>query len=113
MAQQFNSLPNFNVPLARDGITSKDWFFFWAGSFTGLAPAAELPITPGASPYTYSAQVKGSVIVSGGTVSVIAFSRDGTTFYTTGQTAGMFTLNAQDRLRVTYTVLPTMTFVPT
>ena len=79
----------------------------------GLSPANESPITVGVSPYTYSALVRGSVIVSGGTVSAIAFSRDGTTFYTTGQTAGMFTLNAQDRLRVTYTGLPTMTFVPT
>lgn len=110
---QFNSLPNFNVPLMFKGITSKDWFFYWAGLFTGLAPAAELAITPGASPYVYSAQVKGSVIVSGGTVSAIAFSRDGLTFYSTGQISGMFLLNAQDRLRVTYTVLPTMTFVPT
>lgn len=109
---QLNSLPNFTVPLQKQGITSKDWFFFWAGLFSGLAPAAEIAITPGASPYTYNAQVKGSVIVSGGTVSAIAFSRDGITFYATGQTAGMFTLNAQDRLRVTYTVLPTMTFVP-
>lgn len=113
MAQQLNSLPNFNVPLQKQSVTSKDWYFFWAGLFNGLAPAAELAITLGASPYTYSAPVKGSVIVSGGTVSAIAFSRDGSTFYTTGQTAGMFTLNAQDRLRVTYTVLPIMTFVPT
>lgn len=113
MAQQFNSLPNFNVPLQKQGVTSKDWFIYWAALFNGLAPAAEVAITPGVSPYSYSAPVKGSVIVSGGTVSAIAFSRNGTTFYTTGQTSGMFTLNAQDRLRVTYTVLPTMTFVPT
>lgn len=113
MDQQLNTLPNFNVPLSIKGITSKDWFFFWSGLFRGLAPAAEVPVTVGASPFSYSAPVKGSVIVNGGTVSAIAFSRDGTTFYTTGQTAGMFTLNAQDRLRVTYTVLPTMTFVPT
>ena len=113
MPQQLNRLPNFNVPLTLKGITSKDWFFFWAGLYNGLAPAIETAITPGASPYTYSAPVKGSVIVSGGTVSAIDFSRDGSTFYTTGQTAGMFTLNAQDRLKVTYTVVPTMTFVPT
>lgn len=110
---QFNNLPNFSVPLQKSGTTYKDWFFFWAGLFTGLPPAAETVITPGASPYSYSAQVKGSVIVSGGTVSAIAFSRDGTAFYSTGQIAGMFTLNARDRLRVTYAVLPTMTFVPT
>jgi hypothetical protein len=110
---QFNSLPNFNVPLQTNGITGKDWFFYWAGLFNGLPPAAEIAVTPGVSPYVYSAPVKGSVIVNGGTVSAIAFSRNGTTFYTTGQTSGMFTLNAQDRLRVTYTVTPTMTFVPT
>lgn len=113
MAQQLNNLPNYPVPLQDRGITSKDWYFFFAGLFKGLAPAAEVPVVVGASPFTYNPSVKGTVIVSGGTVSAIAFSRDGTTFYSTGQTAGMFTLNAQDRLRVTYTVLPTLTFVPT
>ncbi len=112
MAIQHNTLPNFNVPLQKNGVTSKDWFFFWSNLFSGLSPGDESGITAGASPFTYSAPVKGSVIVSGGTVSAIAFSRDGITFYTTGQTAGMFPLNAQDRLRVTYTVLPTLTFVP-
>jgi hypothetical protein len=112
MAQQFNSLPNFNVPLETKGITSKDWFFYWANLFSGLPPGNETALTVGASPFTYVAGVKGSVIVSGGTVSAIEFSRDGTTFYNTGQTAGMFVLNARDSLRVTYTVLPTMTFVP-
>jgi hypothetical protein len=109
---QLNVLPNFMVPLDQKGITTKDWYFFWAGLYSGLAPAAEMPVTVGASPFTYSAPVKGSVIVSGGTVSLIEFSRNGTTFYTTGQTAGMFTLNASDRLRVTWAVLPTITFVP-
>lgn len=113
MAQQLNNLPNYPVALQDRGVTSKDWYFFWAGLFRGLAPAAETAIVVGASPYVYSAGVKGSVIVSGGTVSDISFSRDGTTFYTTGEITGMFTLNAQDRLRVTYTVTPTMTFVPT
>jgi hypothetical protein len=113
MAQQFNLLPNFGVALAKAGVTTKDWYLFWANLFSGLPPGNETALTIGASPYTYTAGVKGSLIVSGGTVSAIAFSRDGTTFYSTGQTAGMFTLNARDSLRVTYTVLPTVTFVPT
>jgi hypothetical protein len=112
MAQQFNSLPNFQVPLEQKGVTAKDWFLFWANLFSGLPPGNETALTIGASPYTYVAAVKGSLIVSGGTVSAIAFSRDGSTFYATGQTAGMFPLNARDSLRVTYTVLPTVTFVP-
>ncbi len=112
MTIQHNSLPNFNVPLEKQGITSKDWYFFWANLFIGLSPGDEVAVTVGASPYAYTAGVKGNVIVSGGTVSAIAFSRDGVTFYTTGQTAGMFALNARDSLRITYTVLPTVTFVP-
>jgi len=112
MAQQFNSLPNFGVPLEKQGVTSKDWYFYWANLFTGLPPGNETALVPGASPYTYIAGVKGNLLVSGGTVSAIAFSRDGSTFYSTGQTAGMFPLNARDSLRVTYTVTPTMVFVP-
>jgi len=112
MAQQLNSIPNYPVPLRVGDFTSKDWYFFWNGLYRGLPPAAESAVTVGASPYTYSPSVRGNVIVSGGTVSAIAFSRDGVTFYATGQTAGMFLLCATDRLRITYTVLPTVTFVP-
>src|SRR3954468_3899620 len=110
---QRNVIPNYPVPLEKDGKTGKDWYFFWTGLYNGLPPAAEVAVTVGVSPYTYSAAVRGSLIVSGGTVSAIAFSRDGVTFYNVGQTSGMFLLNAADQLRITYTVLPTVTFVPT
>lgn len=113
MAQQFNYLPDFKVALTTKGITNSPWFFFWQGLFKGLAPAAVVPMTPGASPYIYTAAVKGFMLVTGGTVSLVEFSRDGVTFYSYGATSGQFTLNAADRLRVTYTVVPTMTFVPT
>jgi len=70
-------------------------------------------ITVGTSPYVYTAASTGQVIVQGGTVSKIEFSRDaGTTFLDTGVTQGMFLLNAQDQLKVTYSVKPTMTWVP-
>lgn len=109
---QLNNLPNFDQRVVDKGINSKDWYFFFAGLYNGLAPSAESPISPGVSPYEYSAPVKGSVILSGGTVSLVEFTRDGSTYYDTGQTSGMFALNAQDRLRITYAVVPTMTFVP-
>lgn len=112
MAQQFNKLPQFMQPLMERGVTSKDWYFYFAGLFRRLAPGAESSVTVGASPYEYSPAVGGSVIVSGGTVSQIRFSRDGSTWYDTGATAGMFALSAADRLEITYAVLPTVTFVP-
>jgi 2-keto-4-pentenoate hydratase len=68
-------------------------------------------LTPGASPYTYTATADGAVIVNGGTVSLIAFVRAGTVVGT-GETAGMFPVRSGDGIRVTYSVVPTMRFVP-
>ena len=113
MSNQQNNMPNFEQRFIEKNTNSKDWFFFFTGLYTGLAPQAENPVVLGASPFVYTNNVKGTVIISGGTVSAVDFSRDGTNYYTTGQTAGMFTLNAQDFLRITYTVPPTTTFVPT
>lgn len=75
------------------------------------APIRGAPLwlpTVGASPYSFVSDRRQTVIVSGGTVTAIAFSRDGTTFYSVGLTAGMFLLETSDVLRVTYTVVPTV-----
>lgn len=112
MSQQLNTIPNYPVPLDVRGNTSKDWYFFWSGLFRGLPPAATAAVTPGVSPYTYSAPVRGNLIVSGAGVTAIDFSRDGTTFFSTGETAGMFLLCAADQMRVTYVGPVTMTFAP-
>lgn len=68
-------------------------------------------ITVGASPFTYTAPENGTVIVNGGTVSVVAFSRQGT-LVGTGMTAGMFPVSIGDSIRVTYSVAPNVRFVP-
>jgi hypothetical protein len=112
VSNQLNNLPSFEQPFMNGKINNKDWFFFFVGIYTGLPPQAENPIVLGVSPFVYTNEVKGTVIISGGTVSDVSFSRNGTTYYTTGQTAGMFPINAQDFLRITYTVAPTTTFVP-
>ena len=71
-------------------------------------------IAAGASPFTFQNTTGRSidVIVTGGTVFAIAFSRDNVTFYGVGSTSGVFWLSPNDRLRVTYTVAPTLTLVP-
>lgn len=71
-------------------------------------------ITVTASPFTYINQTGGNVdvIVSGGGISLLQFSRNGTTFYSTGSFYGMFSLSPYDRLRATYVSAPTMTLVP-
>lgn len=109
---QLNFIPTYQVPLEKGGHTSKDWYFFWAGLFRGLPPENVTAVALGVSPYEYTAPRGGSIIVSGGTVSLLEFSRDGTTYYNVGAVAGMFRLGATDRFRITYTVPPTTTFVP-
>jgi len=71
-------------------------------------------ISVGASPYVYQASstTAEDIIVNGGTVSTIQFSRDGSTYYTIGLIGGMFHLSPSDYLKVTYSATPTMTKVP-
>lgn len=71
-------------------------------------------ITVGASPFVYqnSGSTPADVIVQGGTVSAVELTRDNVTFYSTGVVGGVFNLSPGDRLRVTYTVAPTMTLIP-
>ena len=82
--------------------------------YTPLRPQAQpvQAITPGASPYTYTAPQDGWVTVSGGTVSALDLSRDGTTFIATGVLAGTLPMSRLDKLKVTWTGSPTMNFFP-
>ncbi len=82
-----------------------------AASSSSTLPSA---ITVTASPFTYqnTSAYPVDVIVSGGGVSALEFTRDNVAFYDTGSYYGMFTLSPNDRLRVTYTVAPTMTLIP-
>lgn len=107
------------MPIAegtRTGIkVQKDWYTFFFSLYNAVTQGLPLPessITVTASPFSYTAIGRSQVIVSGGTVSAIALSRNGTDFYSTGQTAGAFQLDQGDVLRVTYTVLPTLTLFP-
>lgn len=69
-------------------------------------------ITIGASPYSYSAPSNGMVIITGGTVSALEFSRNGTTFFGAGFVSGIIPVRKRDITRITYTVAPVATFVP-
>lgn len=70
-------------------------------------------ITVTASPFAYqnTGLYDADVIINGGTVTQIEFSRDNSTFYTIGTTQGMVRLSPNDRVVVTYSSAPTMTLV--
>lgn len=71
------------------------------------------PQAVGASPYIYTNDGDFDVdaLVTGGTVSALAFSRDGVSFYLVS-TSQLIRLNPGDMVRITYTVLPTLTLIP-
>ena len=112
MAQYYSTVPTFEQSLIQGKTTNKNWYFFWQGLSNGIPPGAESVVAPGASPYEFAAPSGGFLIIQGGTVSFVSFSRDHTTFYATGQTQGMFPVSQGDILLITYSVAPNLTFVP-
>jgi hypothetical protein len=109
----WNSIP-INEGASPSISVGKSWFRFFVDLYNSCTKGSQEAVTvlTGISPFNYVPTQKGQVLVSGGTVSAISLSRDGKTFYSTGQTAGLFPLSAADTLQVTFTGSPTMVFFP-
>lgn len=112
MTQQYSALPNYRQAIQERGTTDRAWYSLFSDLWNRKPPSAESAVSVGTSPFTYTAVRGGFVIVQGGTVSLVQFSRDGLTNHTTGATQGCFPLSQGDSLIVTYSVAPSMTFVP-
>lgn len=74
------------------------------------APPKFVDITVDISPFSYTAKEPGYVIVDGGTVSAIHLLRGSDDLDLTGQKIIPVSIN--DTVITTYSVLPTMTFIP-
>ncbi len=116
-------IPSSRVPITEDGeaLISREWYRFLFNLFTlnGSGGAATYanpasPVVATGSPFLYTNvdTYTVDIMVSGGGVSKLEFSRDGTTYYDTGSYYGMFTLSPSDMLRVTYTQAPILTLIP-
>jgi hypothetical protein len=68
-------------------------------------------VTLGASPDTYIVEEDGVLIVNGGTVSQIDYTRNATAV-PVGVVAGPIPVLAGDSITITYAVAPTVTFLP-
>jgi hypothetical protein len=112
LTQKYNSLPTYETAFEVGGRTSKTWYFFLQALWNGIAPGGENSVTPTASPFVFTAPRRGFLIVQGGTVSFVSYSRDQVTFHNTGVVAGAIPASKGDLVSVTYSVAPTLTFVP-
>lgn len=86
----------------------------YLGCMTDAATTGNLPepyaVTPGASPYTFTATQRGQMFVEGGTVSAISFTRNSS--HSLSATSGTVSMSPGDKLTVTYSVAPTLTYIP-
>jgi len=71
-----------------------------------------ITISVGGSPFAYTVPAYGNVVVQGGTVSAITLTRPGGAAVNIGVTAGIIPVQTGDIVTVTYSVAPTMTFIP-
>lgn len=108
----FSAIPNYRQSINSKGNMERTWYQFLTDLWKGKPSGAETSISSSTSPLVYQAQEKGFMIVQGGTVTLIQFSRDGVTNYNTGQTNGVFPIAQGDTLRVIYSSVPLMTWVP-
>lgn len=108
----FSAIPNYKTALAGKNIIERTWYQFLSDIWKGRPSGAVSSVSSLTSPLIYQAQSKGFMIVQGGTVTIIQFTRDRSTNYNTGQTSGIFPLAQGDSLIVSYSSVPTMTWVP-
>lgn len=92
-----------------DGLLTLAWWMFF-NTFVSK-PLPESVITVTSSPFSYTAQAKGQVLVQGGTVSSIVLKRINS--HTLGFVDGLVQVGQGDIVTVTYTGLPNMVFFQT
>ena len=102
----------------RTNFITREWYRFFLNLFvlsgSGQPPAEPTAVTITASPFTYinTSNLLVDIMISGGVISTLEFSRNGVTFFNTGSYYGMFGLSPGDRLRATYVTPPIITLVP-
>lgn len=110
MRSRFDSAP-LQLPLEPTEPRWRKWFQDVWSSLNAIG--LPLPTAPavGASPFSYQFLQAGSgtLIITGGTVTLVEWSRDSTTWYTVAAASPtQVALSQGDYVRITYTVAPTL-----
>ena len=107
--------PGSQVPFVteEERTLTSPWLFFLKAIFDGTAARGQAAtvLVPAGSPVSYTTGQNGIDAGAGGTVSAISIQR-GTAVIPTGVLAGMIPAQQGDILKITYTVKPTINFIP-
>lgn len=102
-------LPNLIAAFVdRAGKIQSPWNYYLQ-QFT-QAPPNILEVIPDGSPFEYTAVEPGTVAITDGTVSVVTLTRGVITIDITGQI--LIPVSIADTVEITYSVLPTVQFIP-
>lgn len=102
-------VPNSNQPLVNSGgYITPVWQRFF-GALLG-SPAAISAIAVGASPISFTASQRGTVAISGGTLTAVTLTRSGIVV-ALGTSRTVMVANG-DVVTVSYSVAPTINFIP-
>jgi hypothetical protein len=107
----YRTTPTYELPVTVGKNMHTAWWRFFQDTDSGAPPSSELKVTVVASPFIYSAPMKGNLIISGGSVGSILISRSGT-FYLTGQTQGLINLAQNDQVKIIHSASPSLVFFP-
>lgn len=101
---------NMRAPLVDlvSGMVRQPWNN-WFQQFV-QPPSGVMNVIVGTSPFTYQAKEPGTLVISGGTVSNITFKRGGVTINL--GIVNSYLLMINDTIIVTFSVLPTLQFLP-
>ena len=104
--------PSWGVPAVdpATGLLSQPWHGYLA-QLAG-APGPIVPTAPGPSPFAFKAPSNGTLAVTGGTVSGITLARARVSGVNVGFTSGSVAVAANDVVTITFSVAPTINFIP-
>lgn len=108
--------PDFGLPDFGLAAVDKDGKFtaVWQRALTRLAQLTAarkfLAVSPGASPFTFTATTIGNLLIGGGAVSAVSLVRGAQSVAC--PSSGFIPMAAKDSVVVTYTVVPTLNFIP-
>lgn len=86
-------------------------FISYFRQFT-IAPPSFMNIIVGVSPFSYEAVEPGNLAITGGTISQITLNRGSDTISFGAGTNKFIPVGIADTITITYTVLPTINFIP-
>lgn len=106
------ALPNWTVPLIdpATGAVTQAWFSFFAGLAGQAGPI--VAVNPKGNPFSYTASSNGSLALSGGQVSGVRLTRARVPNVPLGLTSGIVPLSQGDVVTISYSIAPTIYFIP-